>query len=136
MRHVSVYVFLLFSWGLSIGFRTQAQNDPSLKGISLELSIDKAELRPGGKPATFSVILSNKGADGFIATENLSPYVDARAFLVIESVDSKGKKQRLWQLQGMGVREQWWNRIQPDHFYGSEYMVDPADIDAIKKPGT
>jgi hypothetical protein len=111
-------------------------NPVNPKGIELKLSVSRGTLSIGGKPVTLRVEFWNRGPDPIVISEALSPYVSSPAYMVIDAINEKGERLRLWQLQSMGITQIWWNRVLPGHFYGTEYELDTAELDVLKNPGT
>jgi len=135
MKHKLTYILLVLIVFCSPANTTKVQAAENPKGVKLKLSINTKIVRLGEKPAKLRVELWNYGPDNFISAEALSPYTSAPAFLLIEAVNEQGERAKLWQLQVMGAPQEWWNRIPPGHYYGTEYDLNPTDIDALAKPG-
>lgn len=95
--------------------------------IELRLVADKAKVRIGEQPVRMRVELFNKGKHDFIAGGELEPITNAPTFLQLEFTDSKGAAHRgsvvnLW--MNDQIRNEWWTRIAPGHYYGIEFDLD------------
>lgn len=102
--------------------------------IELRLSISKSAFRLGDNPPVLRVELHNHSSKDFYSTSLLEPEVTAPAYLLLEGTNSKGERFRLWQLSASGVISRWWNQIEPSHFYGTEYELNPDEFSFLKTP--
>ena len=102
--------------------------------IELRLFISKTTFRLGDDPPVLRVELHNHSSKDFYSTSLLEPEVTAPAYLLVEGTNSKGERFRLWQLSASGVIPRWWNRIEPSHFYGTEYELNPDEFSFLKTP--
>jgi hypothetical protein len=107
--------------------------------IDVRLSVQNTQRRAGEAPIHVRVELWNKGKQDFIASSELVPIVNARAYLVLEFLDDNGNLHR-----GLGISEhftekglnEWWTRIAPGHYYGLEFDLDPNTYPFLETPGT
>lgn len=102
--------------------------------IELRLSISTKAFRAGDEPPTLRVELHNHSSQPFYSSSLLDPEMSAPAYLLLEGTNTKGERFRLWQLNITGVVPRWWNRVEPSHFYGTEYKLNPDEFSFLKTP--
>ena len=126
---------LVFSTIPGHGPAAKESTQPSVH-LRLSVSADKAPLN---KPITVRVEMWNRGAEDFYASYALTPILNGPAYLTLEFVDEAGHQysDEKWfaTLSDQAVHE-WWIRIAPGHFYGTELVLDPKIYSFLKNLGT
>jgi len=106
--------------------------------VRVTLSPPQATLRDPDDTVNLTVEIHNDGAEDVYVSHLLVGFENAPAKLVLEVSDAAGytfKCESLNMILSEHIVREWWTKVAPNHFYGSEVKLNAATCECLRTAG-